>query len=224
MKCWAGDNGWQQLTHAVVNDQTPAWGPSGHQAHCPVPSQSSAAPAPHSAPAWPRQIGLITPTSSRAEQIEKWIIAKIACFQDLCQSKLTLGQCRGLMGTFKLILWPLSELMANAVPTSTQSSDPILTPIISNCVYLFREHWILFYEVSGGWLCDNESVLIALILLCPHWSACAALTSLLPVSHGISSGDGSQSLLTSDNHHQLGLSVYTFNSASCFLFACAVVA
>lgn len=160
MKCWAGDNGGQQLTHAVVNDQPPAWVPSGHQAHCPVPSQSWADPAPHSAPARPHQIGLITPTSSRAEQIEKWIIAKIACFQDLCQSKLTLGQSRGLMGTFKLILWPLSELMANAIPTWTQSSDPILTSIIINCVYLFREHWIIVLWGQGGlapwqWKCAN---------------------------------------------------------------------
>ena len=191
MKCWTGDNGYQQLTHAVVNDQSPAWGLSGHQAHCPVPSQSSAALAPHSAPAWPRQIGLITPTSSRAEQIEKWIIAKIACFQDLCQSKLTLGQCRGLMGTFKLILWPLSELMANAVPsTSTQSSDPISTPIIINCIYL--ENTGYCFIRSGGlapsqWKCANcPNPRLSSIHhpgLSPHPAP--------PVSHGISSGDGS---------------------------------
>ena len=184
MKCWAGDNGGQQwpMQWSVIS---PSVSPSGHQAHCPVPGQSPADPAPHSAPARPRQIGLITPTSSRAEQIEKWIIAKIACFQDLCQSKLTLGQSRGLMGTFKLILWPLSELMANAIPTSTQSSDPILTSIIIICVYLFREHWILFYEVREGWPLDNESVLIVLIPPLSISQCTHHLSLLLPVSQGL---------------------------------------
>ena len=178
----------------MVNDQSPAWGPwspvvTRHTALSPVKAWPP--PAPHSAPARPRQIGLITPTSSRAEQIEKWIIAKIACFQDLCQSKLTLGQCRGLMGTFKLILWPLSELMANAVPsTSTQSSDPISTPIIVKCIYLENTGYCFFIR-SGGlapwqWKCAN----------CPNPRLSSIHHPLSPlppppVSHGISSGDGS---------------------------------
>ena len=96
--------------------------------------------------------------------------------------------------------------MANAIPTSTQSSDPILTSIIINCGYLFREHWILFYEVREGWPRDNESVLIVLIPSLSITQCTSHPTLLLPVSQGISSGDGSQSLLvTRDNFHHFNI-------------------
>ena len=65
---------------------------------------------------------------------------------------------------------------------------------------------LLFYEVREGWPRDNESVLIVLIPSLSISQCTSHLTLLLPVSPGISSGDGSQSsLVTRDNYQHFNL-------------------